>query len=216
LIARPGLELKQASQPTRNRPCLRSSQSSRRGPDPPRYAPDSRQRGRDEPACRNGHYRGRCPTGPCRSPALASKPHRPAKGRLTAEIRRTAGGIPHILARDWTSLWFGYGYAFAEDNLCTMADEYITLQSRRSRYFGPDGGYIQRGNGVVVSNLASDIFFQQIIDSRQPSTAHSSTERSRSATRGHQACKYRRHAWHRHDRLLDRAACSRSSRVPLS
>src|SRR5215475_13526625 len=88
-----------------------------------------------------------------------------AQAQLSAEIRYTTGGIPHILAHDWTSLGFGYGYAFAQDNLCTMANDYVTVEAQRSRYFGPAGVDIQRGNGVVVSNLDSDLFFQQIIDS---------------------------------------------------
>src|SRR5690349_8465783 len=29
---------------------------------------------------------------------------------LVATIRRTAGGVPHIVAHDWTSLGFGYGF----------------------------------------------------------------------------------------------------------
>jgi acyl-homoserine-lactone acylase len=105
-------------------------------------------------------------------PALASRPASggsrssvAAAGRLSAQIRYTTGGIPHILAHDWTSLGFGYGYAFAKDNLCTMANDYVTVEAQRSRYFGPTGVDIQRGNGVVVSNLDSDLFFQQIIDS---------------------------------------------------
>ena len=84
--------------------------------------------------------------------------------RLYAVIRRTAGGVPHILARDWTSLGFGYGFAFAQDNLCTMANDYVTVEAQRSRYFGPGGSYIQRANGVTVTNLDSDLFFRQIID----------------------------------------------------
>ena len=84
--------------------------------------------------------------------------------RLYAVIRRTAGGVPHILARDWTSLGFGYGFAFAQDNLCTMASDYVTVEAQRSRYFGPGGSYIQRANGVYVTNLDSDLFFRQIID----------------------------------------------------
>jgi acyl-homoserine-lactone acylase len=88
-----------------------------------------------------------------------------AAGRLSAQIRYTTGGIPHILAHDWASLGFGYGYAFAKDNLCTMANDYVTVEAQRSRYFGPAGVDIQRGNGIVVSNLDSDLFFQQIIDS---------------------------------------------------
>ena len=92
---------------------------------------------------------------------------RPLAGhRLEAVIRRTAGGVPHILARDWMSLGFGYGFAFAQDNLCTMANDYVTVQAQRSRYFGPNASYNQRGVGVTVTNLDSDLFFRQIIDSR--------------------------------------------------
>jgi acyl-homoserine-lactone acylase len=103
------------------------------------------------------------------APALASRPpgpHGPAAGQLTAKIRYTTGGIPHILAHSWADLGFGYGYAFAKDNICTMANDYVTVEAQRSRYFGPKGSYVQRGNGFVENNLESDIFFQQIIDSR--------------------------------------------------
>src|SRR5215813_8770424 len=99
------------------------------------------------------------------SPALASRPPEArglAAGQLTAQIRYTTGGIPHILARNWADLGFGYGYAFAKDNICTMADGDITVEAQRSRYFGPGGSY---GIGPVENNLASDFYFQQIIDS---------------------------------------------------
>src|ERR1022692_2293881 len=90
---------------------------------------------------------------------------RPLAGhRLEAVIRRTAGGVPHILAHDWTSLGFGYGFAFAQDNLCTMANDYVTVEAQRSRYFGPGASYIQRADGVTVTNQDSDLFFRQIID----------------------------------------------------
>ena len=46
-----------------------------------------------------------------------------------------------------------------------MANGYITVEAQRSRYFGPKGSYVQRGNGFVENNLESDIYFQQIIDS---------------------------------------------------
>ena len=105
-------------------------------------------------------------------PALASRlapgsgrAPAPAAGPVSAQIRYTTGGVPHILAHDWTSLGFGYGYAFAQDNLCTMANDYVTVEAQRSRYFGPTGVDIERGNGVVVTNLNSDLFYQQIIDS---------------------------------------------------
>ena len=86
------------------------------------------------------------------APALASRPQGspgPAAGQLTAQIRYTTGGIPHILARNWEDLGFGYGYAFAKDNICTMANGYVTVEAQRARYFGPKGRYVQRGNGFA-------------------------------------------------------------------
>src|SRR5215467_9450310 len=100
------------------------------------------------------------------TPAVASRPPEsrgPGAGPLTAQIRYTTGGIPHILAHNWADLGFGYGYAFAKDNICTMANGYVTVEAQRSRYFGPDGSYIDRGG--LENNLESDIFWQQIINS---------------------------------------------------
>nr|MBA2546472.1 penicillin acylase family protein [Solirubrobacterales bacterium] len=88
-----------------------------------------------------------------------------AQGEFEADIRTDRVGIPHILADDWGGLGFGYGYAFARDNICTIADSYVTVRAERSRFFGPDVGYSQRGNGFnVASNLNSDFFYQRIID----------------------------------------------------
>ncbi|HYH59940.1 MAG TPA: penicillin acylase family protein [Thermoleophilaceae bacterium] len=84
--------------------------------------------------------------------------------RYEAEIRRTEYGIPHIKAHSWGSVGFGFGYAFAKDNICTMADTYVTVDAERSRYFGPDGTYRSRGNGVTPTNLDSDFFWRKIID----------------------------------------------------
>src|SRR5215469_8431432 len=118
-------------------------------------------------------------------PALASRAAgpaqaQPAQAQLSAQIRYTTGGVPHILAHSWPSLGFGYGYAFAKDNLCTMANDYVTVEAQRSRYFGPTGVDIARGNGRVFSNLDSDLFYQQIINSgvvQQLAQALSPTEK---------------------------------------
>ena len=91
--------------------------------------------------------------------ALAQGAAAAATGEVT--IRRTAFGIPHI-ERSYAGL--GYGYALAEDNLCTMADTYVTVNAQRSRWFGPEAGYEQRGNGAVVTNLDSDLFWKEVID----------------------------------------------------
>ena len=55
-----------------------------------------------------------------------------------AEIRRTSMGVPHIKAANWADLGYGYGYAQAEDNLCTMADGFLTYRGERSQYLGPN------------------------------------------------------------------------------
>jgi acyl-homoserine-lactone acylase len=85
----------------------------------------------------------------------------------SAEIRRTAHGIPHIKAKNFRGIGYGYGYAFAQDNICPIAESYVTVNAQRSRYFGPDESYLQRGNGFRANNLNSDFFWQQIIDSRK-------------------------------------------------
>ena len=64
----------------------------------------------------------------------------------------------------YAGLGFGYGYAFAQDNICPIAEDYVTVNAERSRFFGPDGSYQQRGNGFGANNLNSDFFYKQIID----------------------------------------------------
>ncbi len=99
------------------------------------------------------------------SPAAAhpAKHHKSAKP--TVIIRRTPYGIPHIWATTYEGMGEGYGYAFAQDDICTMAEDYVTVDAQRSRFFGPSATYLQGGNGITVSNIDSDFFFQQIIDS---------------------------------------------------
>jgi acyl-homoserine-lactone acylase len=85
-------------------------------------------------------------------------------GPLHATIRRTSHGIPHIVGDSIKNVAFGYGYAFAEDNICVIAREYVKVNGELSRYFGPDGSYSQGGNGASQTNLDSDFFFQRIKD----------------------------------------------------
>ncbi|TDF86433.1 acylase [Pseudomonas sp. H9] len=75
-------------------------------------------------------------------------------GDASAEIRRTSFGVPHILAQDEQGLGYGIGYAYAQDNLCLLANEVVTVNAERSRYFGPDQVTFEQRE-----NLASDLFF---------------------------------------------------------
>src|SRR3954463_3992441 len=45
-----------------------------------------------------------------------------------------------------------------------MADQYVTVRAQRSKFFGTDGTYVQRGNGTTVKNLDSDFFWKRIIN----------------------------------------------------
>ena len=83
----------------------------------------------------------------------------------SATIRRTEYGIPHISSTSFEGLGLGFGYAFAQDDICVMADDYVTVDAQRSRWFGPAGSYVQGGNGFGSSNLDSDLFWQDQIDS---------------------------------------------------
>jgi acyl-homoserine-lactone acylase len=59
-----------------------------------------------------------------------------SRPRYEVEIRRTSHGIPHITARDYGSLGFGEGHAFAQDHLCSLADQVIKVRGERAKYFG--------------------------------------------------------------------------------
>jgi acyl-homoserine-lactone acylase len=62
--------------------------------------------------------------------------------KYDVEIRRTSFGIPHITAKDYGSVAYGIGYSFAQDNVCLMLDELVTINGERSLYYGPDGTYV--------------------------------------------------------------------------
>lgn len=79
------------------------------------------------------------------------------------EIRRTADGIPHIEANDWGSLGYGFGYAQAQDALCSIADGFVTWRGERSAYFGPDAQPpASTSSSRRMRNLDSDFFFRLV------------------------------------------------------
>jgi acyl-homoserine-lactone acylase len=90
------------------------------------------------------------------APAAAAADYR-------AEIRRTSGGVPHVKAGDHGSLGYGYGFAYAQDQLCTFAEVVVTVAGERSRWFGPDGSY-GPDPAARVNNLQSDFFFARVRD----------------------------------------------------
>ena len=87
-------------------------------------------------------------------------PRRRLRATITPhEVRRPA----HPGARPARASAFGYAYAFAEDNICTIADDLRDgVGAQRSRYFGPDGTWTFSGNGSVNDNLSSDFFYERV------------------------------------------------------
>jgi acyl-homoserine-lactone acylase len=83
---------------------------------------------------------------------------------LAADIRYTEYGIPHIKARDFAGLGYGYGFAAAKDNICVLADTYLTVDGKRSKYLGPDAP-ANSAFGAATNSLTSDLYFQQVNDS---------------------------------------------------
>lgn len=78
-----------------------------------------------------------------------------------AEIRRTTFGVPHISAQNERGLGYGIGYAYAQDNLCLLANEIVTVNGERAKFFGAEQRTLEQR-----PNLASDVFFQWLNGSK--------------------------------------------------
>jgi len=94
-----------------------------------------------------------------------------AHGRGAADyqvtVAQTRYGIPHVTARDWGSLGYGYGYALAEDNLCVLAEAMVTFRGQRSRYFGGRGTIPGESTLGNPTNLDADFFFRDVLSDEQ-------------------------------------------------
>ncbi|MEY4784756.1 MAG: hypothetical protein RIR41_2691 [Pseudomonadota bacterium] len=75
---------------------------------------------------------------------------------MSAEIRRTAYGVPHIKANDYAGLGYGLGYAAAEDNVCEIAERFLTVSGERAKFLG---------RGENDANLNSDLYHKRLIAS---------------------------------------------------
>jgi acyl-homoserine-lactone acylase len=88
-------------------------------------------------------------------------PGRPSHGGLSAVVRYTEYGIPHIVAKDYANLGFGTGWAQAADQVCTLADGFVTVRGERSRFFGPDAAP-DHSLSSAATNLSSDLYFSGV------------------------------------------------------
>lgn len=80
---------------------------------------------------------------------------------IKVEIRRTSYGIPHIVAKDTRSAAYGLAYAYAQDNVCIAANQFMTVAGERAKYLGA---------GTGNNNVGSDFYFRNVLD--QPTVDH--------------------------------------------
>ena len=106
----------------------------------------------------------------------------PSGGGLSATIRYTEYGIPHIVAKDYPNLGFGEGWAQAADQVCTLADGFVTVRGERAEHFGADAAPDQSMSSAAT-NLSSDLYFAGVRKAgtvekllRQPAPAGPSRE----------------------------------------
>jgi len=104
------------------------------------------------------------------SPALAGAPELPAD---RVEIRRTTYGIPHILADDLASAFFGLAYCHLEDHGEQVVLGLLRSRGELARYLGRD-------------ELDSD-FFNRFSHARAVETFHLLDEDTRDVFRGYAA-----------------------------
>ncbi|MCJ7452330.1 MAG: penicillin acylase family protein, partial [Steroidobacteraceae bacterium] len=69
------------------------------------------------------------------------------KVHYQVQVLRTSYGIPHVQAEDWGSLGYGYGYVFAQDNICVLAREVLVATGTQARFFGAG-----TGSGYLISD----------------------------------------------------------------
>ena len=98
-----------------------------------------------------------------RGPAARTVRNVPRTAACPPSIRYTEYGIPHIVAKDYANLGFGTGWAQAADQVCVLADGFVTVRGERSRYFGPDAAP-DGSLSSATKNLSSDLYFHGVRD----------------------------------------------------
>lgn len=96
---------------------------------------------------------------------------------LTAEIRWTDFGIPHVKADDWAGLGYGFAYATAVDAVCVIARDLVMVNGEQSRHFGADD-----------DNHASDVFHRAVLtDARLAAFEADQSDTAQAFSRGYVA-----------------------------
>jgi acyl-homoserine-lactone acylase len=79
-----------------------------------------------------------------------------SRPEYSATIRRTSNNVPHIVGDTLADAGYGYGYAFAEDHLCSLADAVLQVRSEAASFHGPGDGDKWLNQDLVY--LALDLY----------------------------------------------------------
>ena len=71
----------------------------------------------------------------------------------TVDVRWTEHGIPHITAQTWDGLGFGFAHSVAQNGVCVLAKELVTVNGELAKYFGAENG-----------NVNSDAFHRALLN----------------------------------------------------
>jgi acyl-homoserine-lactone acylase len=80
------------------------------------------------------------------------------------EITFTAHGVPHIRAQDFRGAGYGYGYAAAKIDLCSLATTFVDAGGRRAEDFGAEQMSSSPLSGRPVPNVSADLVNHLLID----------------------------------------------------
>lgn len=112
-------------------------------------------------ACSDGNDNRNDTDGPGTGPV---DPTPPEPAPMSAEIRRTDYGIPHIKADDWRGLGYGYGYAYAQDNYCVTMRQVVFGVGRSAELMGEDEGDVDADLLSRFINGEKEEFKQMVVD----------------------------------------------------
>jgi acyl-homoserine-lactone acylase len=97
----------------------------------------------------------------------------PVAETRSVQIERTGWGLAHITSSTYEGLAYGTAYAYAQDNVCLLAQQLVTVRGERSQYFGPTA------TGLLglrtLPNAQIDLFIRSHMDDAALARANATT-----------------------------------------
>ncbi len=109
-----------------------------------------------------GSSPGSAPVGT--TPTTPTDPGTATPLQYDVNVRRTTMGVPHIKADDYGSIGYGMGYAYAEDNVCVLMEDIVSIRGERAKFFGRNGSnYRIIANGASADPIDNDFFWKHVV-----------------------------------------------------